>query len=152
MMRSFPLVATLCLALVTTGLPSTAIGQSTTVTVHLTVHTDIGDDQGWDPDADSHFPGTAACDVEVPAGADGATVLDQATLDGCILGWTASPLFPCFVETIDGVHAALATWFVMDEGQWWQFHLNGQMAAHGICDYSAENEDDMRWFYESGEL
>lgn len=105
-------------------------GADGTVTVHLVVDTFVG------------APALASCDVDVPAGADGAAVLDAAVANGCILEWTAGsyPGLGRYVTSIDHVSEELGTY--------WSFVVDGEYASYGIDLYHAEQGSTIRFAYD----
>lgn len=63
-----------------------------------------------------------ACDVAVPAEANVADLLDAATAQGCISGWTyAESPFGRYVTSIDGIsEAAITYWALYEDGAYAQ--------------------------------
>lgn len=85
------------------------------------------------------------CEVTVPAHATVSSVLDKATLDGCIVGWTwtlyASSVIAGqgrFVTGVDGRLAncdAWVTWLVGIDPPvctYWTYDVNGETAPLGV--------------------
>lgn len=148
-MRRLPLLAlALSLAVLAVPTAATAASVSLTVETHATDRADLEPDEAPDP-----VPGTASCTVEVPDGADGGAVLDQATEDGCIAGWDYSEFEGegRFVTAIDRWRAPGYTCLALMAGlpacDWWENHVNGEIVGYGIDDYAAEDGDDVRWLY-----
>lgn len=105
-------------------------GASDTVTVHLLVDTTVG------------VAPLAACDVQVPAGADASVVLDAALAQGCILEWSAGsfPGLGRYVTSID--HVSEQT------GTYWSFLVDGSFADYGIDLYAAHEGSTVRFAYD----
>lgn len=146
-------IVLLTVVMVPVAAVGTAQAQSS-VTVHLIVETNAGASQNLDPGQTSALPGTAECDVQVPEGADGGVVLDQAVADLCILEWDYQNYDCCgrFVTSIDGLRADGFTcllWAedVADVCDWWEHHVNGTAVSYGIDGYSAQDGDTVRWEY-----
>lgn len=82
------------------------------------------------------------CLVPVSSGQNMGDLLTQATLDGCILGWTftvypSSPQYGRFVNSIDGRLATCdAPPAASNEApvlcSYWALYINGAYAAQGI--------------------
>lgn len=133
-------------------LPAAAHAHPTdTVTVSLTVETHVTDRAGLAPaDLPDPVPGTASCDVEVPHGADGTVLLDEATQDDCISGWEGQDTSQgTFVTAIDGWQAPGLTCLAFGAGvcDWWEHNVNGESAGYGADGYTAEDGDHVRWLY-----
>lgn len=147
-----PHLAAICLllGLALSGLAPAVGAQTETVTVHLTVETHVGDRAGLSPAETSDLPGTASCQVIVPAGSDGTEVLDAATTSGCITGWEGQQTsFGTYIVAIDDMRADGFTCLLFAAGvcDWWEHSVNGQTVGYGAGDYTAEDGDTVRWQY-----
>lgn len=146
-MRWFALV--LVFSLVPAVLPAATALE--TVTVSLVVTTDLGAEAGLDPGAWAALPGTAACTVTVPAGGSAADVLDQATADGCILGWTYTTFGDeRFVTGVDGLEAVGLTCLAWPVAcQWWEFQVDGSGASTGVDGHTVTAGETLGFLFHS---
>lgn len=109
-MKTFATLSTLALALALAPLDATASGL-VPVTFSLS--------------AGSHvLPDVKTCEVLVPAGADGADVLDAAAAQGCISGWVAG-FGGAYASCIDGV--------CEQTGTFWAFYVDEALPCGGSC-------------------
>lgn len=145
------LIATLLLGTALVGLaPAIGAESSETVTVTLVVETHVTQAAGLPPGDLAPLPGTASCQVSLPAGADGLTLLDQATADGCITGWEGQQsAFGTFVTAIDDLQAPGASCLAYTAGvcDWWEHSVNGQTVSYPPEGYTAADGDQVSWLY-----
>lgn len=151
MSRRSIVVLALALGLAALTVPGTAAADTGPATVHLVVETHPTARADVEPgQAPGPAPGTAECDVTVPAGADGGAVLDRAVETGCIASWDFTTFSgQRFVTSIDRWRAPGLTCLAFEVGvcDWWQYHVNGETAGFGVDGYSAEDGDTNRWVY-----
>lgn len=94
------------------------------------------------------------CTVKVSEGATVSTVLDQATFDLCIAGWTWI-IFPTFLEGgrfvtgIDGRQADCTVFLVLCT--FWLYDVNGTPAQVGV-DFQTVSDGDVVAFTFNGSL
>lgn len=130
----------LALALLSAAAPL-ASSQSADVTVVLLFN------------AGNHLAPGVPCPVSVPAGADGAALLDAAVASGCILSWSAVEYsFGSFVTCINdvcshdaGEYAAPAAGL---EGTFWALSENLHLTSYGIDGVRADEGDVVGFTYE----
>lgn len=144
---------TLVVTLLVLALPLTALAPATaasgTVTVDLTVVTDTEAALGVDPGTAEALPGTAQCSVTVTAGSSAAAVLDQATVDGCITGWSSVSFGgDRFVTEIDDLEAqglVCILWPVAC--QWWEFQVDGQSSMVGVDGHAVTDGEALTFLF-----
>lgn len=93
------------------------------------------------------------CPVSVPAGANGAAVLDAAVAARCITSWHGIDYgFDTFVDCIDGVcghdTGEVDPSLQYFEGTYWEFSVNEHSASTGIGGYHAADLDIFGFTYQ----
>jgi hypothetical protein len=100
---------------------------------------------------------TKTCAVQVLHGADGVDMLNQAVLDGCILGWTASafpgvdPTNPrgwLFVDSLDGRRAVCDPPVYLAHCTFWSLSVDGSPSGTGIGGWRAQDGDVYGFTYD----
>jgi hypothetical protein len=94
----------------------------------------------------TYAPTGAACQLSVPAGANGLTVLEAATARPCIVQYSTAS-FPCcgtFVTCIDFV---CGTPLTTTHGTYWNMYENGVSTSYGVNGFSADDGDVLGFAY-----
>lgn len=90
----------------------------------------------------------AACELDVPQGADGVALFDAAVADGCIDSYRTQthPQFGTLVTCVDGVCDGADAFGV--NCLFWVWFENGTFPPYGVDGYTADDGDVVSWVLE----